>query len=165
MKFYYPYKQYFLGFVTLMVIFFYGILLFIDVYESGLVLPILGVLLIIYTLHSSKFYLNKVKVYMDRFIKIDDRTLVYHDHELEITIEEDALDVIFLAKHKQHFKTHSVLHVFKNDGSYYYITNDINRFNKVIETLSETYPDRYYTARRVIKGVHKITKGYLFYHL
>jgi len=165
MKFNYPYKLYFSGFMFFLLIFFYGIVMLSEIFDEGKLNIIFVVIFAVFSIRFIKYYLSKIKFYMDRFLKIDERTLIYHDHELEIVIEEDNLDVIFLARHMQHLKIHKVIHVFKNDGTYYYITNEINQFDKVIEALKRTYPNNYYSTRKLIKGVNEITKGFLYYHL
>lgn len=162
MKFNYPYKVYIVGLIFLLLILTYGIVVIVQIFSEGLMFIMFLALLMLVSYHISKYYIQKIKYYIDINVEVNDNSIKFHDHEINILIEKESLDVIFLAKHMQNFKVHRVIHIFKTDGTYCYITNEIDHFDKLTKLLKTTFPNKYYETNHLIKGFHEITKGFLF---
>ncbi|MCK8060294.1 MULTISPECIES: hypothetical protein [unclassified Fusibacter] len=162
MKFTYPYKLYILGLLLLLSTFTYGIFVLNQIHQEGFVVWPFVLILCITCFYLARFYLMKIRLYKDRHLTIDEDHIYFHLNRKDIHINADDLDVIFYARHLQNLKIHHVIHFFKHDGTYFFITDEINHFKQLKSEVSSKYPHHYYEASHLIKGFQSITKGLLF---
>ncbi len=62
-------------------------------------------------------------------------------------------------------KIFRVLHIFSKDGTYVYITNEINQYNRLITLMQYYYPSHFKICKSLIKGVQNIDINLLENHI
>jgi len=80
-------------------------------------------------------------------------------------MKEEDIDIIYMARHWQMLKIHRVIHIYGKDGTYLYITNDINKFNRLIMLLQYYYPNNVKVCKKLIRGNPDINKDLFASHL
>lgn len=165
MKFRYPFWAYVMTFLLLCGLGLYGLVMIKGIRLDSLWANVYVVAFFVSLAMLGRYYLRFVRENARRYIEINDQGILIHDLNQEVAIQAKALDCIILAKHLQFYKTHTVIHIFTLDGRYVYVTKDINHFDNIVSLLETHYPDRFYRTRKVVKGVHEITKGFLWTYL
>lgn len=161
MRFTYPYRLFLLGFALLGYVIIYGAYILYDINIAS-PLPILFIpIYILISIQVIRFYYVYYKYYKARYVDVFMEHIEICINNHCIHLAESDIEVIFLARHKQHLKIHRVIHIFGYDGTYFYITNEINRFNKLVTFIRYYYPEKTKVCTRLVKGVQAINKDVL----
>jgi len=157
MRFFYPHRVYMFGIMLLTAILLYGIVVLYYINLEGqlptLFVPFYGAVSFI----AARFYFKRYLFYKKRYIDV---YMLYIEFCIEgqcIHLNEDDIESIYVARHRQLLKIHRVLHIFGRDGTYMYVTNEINRFNRLIMIVQYYYPSKFKVCHSLIKGIQNIT--------
>lgn len=165
MRFHYPHRLYAFGFIMLIIILIYGIVVIYEINQEGnlpaLFLPFYG--MISYML--GRFYYKFYMYYRTRYIDVYMQYLEFCTGGLCIHLDEEDILGIYYAKHRQMLKVHRVLHIFGRDGTYIYVTSEVNRYNRLILLIQYYYPDQFKVCKRMIKGVQDVNLNLLEAHM
>lgn len=165
MRFHYPHRLYAFGFIMLIAILIYGIVVLYAINEEGnlpaLFLPFYGMISFLF----GRFYYRFYMYYRTRYIDIFMQYMEFCTNGLCIHIDEEDILGIYLGKHRQVLKVYRVLHIFARDGTYIYITNEVNRFNRLILLIQYYYPSQFKICKSMIKGVQDVDINLLEAHL
>ncbi len=165
MRFHYPHMLYLFGFVLLIVILIYGIVILYDInMEQRLpivFLPFYG----FFSYMFGRFYFKHYRDYRTRFIDIYMQYMEFCTNGLCIHLDEDDIQMIYMARHRQMLKIHRVIHIFGKDGTYIFITNEINKFDRLIMLIQYYYPNTYKVCKSTIIGVQNIDINVLEAHV
>lgn len=165
MRFHYPHRLYAAGFILLVIVLVYGIVILYDINLEGrlpsLFIPFYGLISFFFGRFYIKFYLE----YRTKFIDVFMEYIEFCSHGMCIHIDEDDILGIYLAKHRQILKIHRIIHIFTKDGTYIHITNEVNRYNRLIVLLKYYYPGHFKICKHIISGVQDININLLEAHL
>jgi len=165
MRFYYPHKLYAAGFILLVSVLIYGIIILYDINVEGnlpaLFLPFYGLISILF----GRFYIRFYLYYRKKFIDVYMDHLEFCSQGVCLHIEEEEILGIYLAKHRQLLKVYRIIHIFTKDGTYVHITNEVNRYNRLIMLLKYYYPSQFKICKSVIGGVINVDINLLEAHL
>lgn len=165
MRFHYPHRLYAMGFILLLIILIYGLVILYDIGRSGhlpaLFMPFYGILSFL----LGRFYYKSYMHYKARYVEVFMDHLNFCSDGMCIHMDEEDILGIYFAKHRQMLKIFRVLHIFSKDGTYVYITNEINHYNRLITLIQYYYPSRFKICKSLIKGVQNVDINLLETHL
>ncbi|WP_430885844.1 hypothetical protein [Fusibacter sp. JL216-2] len=165
MRFHYPHRLYAMGLVLLILILIYGLVVLYDIGQEGhlpaLFVPFYGILSIL----LGRFYYKYYMLYKTKYVDVYMDYMEFCSDGMCIHIDEDDILGIYFAKHRQMLKIFRVLHIFSKDGTYVYITNEINQYNRLITLMQYYYPSHFKICKSLIKGVQNIDINLLENHI
>tara|TARA_Y100001933_G_C18816959_1_gene487491 strand:- start:255 stop:731 length:477 start_codon:yes stop_codon:yes gene_type:complete len=151
--------------MLLIVILIYGLIVLYDIGREGnlpaLFIPFYGILSIL----LGRFYYKNYILYKNKYVDVYMSYLEFCSDGMCIHIDEEDILGIYFAKHRQMLKIFRVLHVFAKDGTYIYITNEINYYNRLITLIQYYYPSQFKICKSLIKGVQSVDINLLETHL
>lgn len=160
MKFEYPYKQWFAGLILFSSITLWGGIIIYDIKPPWYYW--IGYIVLCYLFID--WYWSTFKLYKSKYVKIAENALVFSfmdsKGDKEYTYEE--IEYIFNSKHRQRLKTHNVTHFFMKNGDYYFITREINNYNRFKGELEKKFPNKYYIIEDSFQGIMEGDKKQVF---
>ncbi|MBM7616229.1 hypothetical protein [Alkaliphilus hydrothermalis] len=160
MKYVYPYKEWAGGMIFFLMISIWGGWFIYDIgagWKFGI-----GYMAICYLLID--WYWSKFQYYRSKYIKIssDGIEFAFNNNQDIRQYQTEEIQYIFNVNHKQRLKIHNVLHIFMENGDYFYLTNEINKYERIKKELQQKIPTKYHCIEGYIHGVLEGDKKKLF---
>ncbi|KAB3525617.1 hypothetical protein [Alkaliphilus serpentinus] len=151
MKYSYPYKEWLGGLIFFIIITIYGVFLIYDIQPTWFYW--IGYLALCYLLID--WYWSKFILYKSKHISITNSYMEFsfnHNRNKKRYIAEE-IEYIINSNHKQRLKTHNVTHFFMKNGDYYYLTREINNYERLKKDLKKRFPNKYFAVKDSFYGV------------
>lgn len=163
-KYRYPSKNYLVGyFLALIVIIYGGIVIYqITIVEGNSVVFALAYILSVF--YIMRWYWKNYLIYKDQYFVIEDNCIkIINKLDVEV-IKKENIDCIIAASHLQLLKVHNVIHIYTDDGGYYFFTNEMINYKNFKEELQRTFPFQFVSREKLVMGYPTITKEFLLYN-
>jgi hypothetical protein len=90
---------------------------------------------------------------MGKWVIVEKDSIIINNNKLVTSIYKNEFECIIYSQHLQRFKIHNVIHIFTRDERYFYITREIDNFDKLRKLLKETFPSLYLESDNLLLGV------------
>lgn len=163
-KYRYPSKNYLVGFfLALLVITYGGVVIYqITIIEGNSSLFALAYILL--SIYIMLWYKKNFFKYKDQYFVIEDNCIKLINKLKTEVIKKEDIDCIIAASHLQFLKVHNVIHIYTDNGDYYFFTNEMVNYNSFKAELQKTFPFQFVSREKLVMGYPTITKEFLLYN-
>ncbi len=138
-------NYYLIGLILALSVTVYGLIILNDSTKIHYLIRLFCLLLSIFIISG---YYSKYKYLKSRYVIVEDSMILLHLNGETYQISKPDISSIFIMNHRNYLKIHNVIHIYLKNGEYFYLTNDIDKFNELKIHLTDRFSDKVFIGKK-----------------